>query len=197
MLRLEGLEEIVVGAAAHGVDGHTDVVHGRDHDDGKAGLKSVNALEQGDAVDVLHHDVGEHQVEGVEFESFEGFATTAGQFDVESLALERGSDHGPHRGFVIDHENPHGLARLQICAERGREVRRLRNCELWSRTPALILLAHFLPLVRLVQPHRFCPAAIHCAVTEQKACCNRYQQKAPFAVSLRLRAARTACSMEC
>ena len=82
LLALEGLEKIVVGAAAHGVDGHADVVHGRDHDDGKVGLKSVNAFEQGDAVDVLHHDVGEHQVEGVELESFEGFATTAGQFDV-------------------------------------------------------------------------------------------------------------------
>jgi hypothetical protein len=76
LLALEGLEEIVVGAAAHGVDGHTDVVDGGDHDDGKIGLESVNALEQGDAVDILHHDVGEHQVEGVEFESFEGFAAS-------------------------------------------------------------------------------------------------------------------------
>ena len=65
VLALKGLEQIVVGAAAHGVDGHADVVNGRDHDDGKIGLLRMDAVEQGDAVSVLHHDVGEHQVEGV------------------------------------------------------------------------------------------------------------------------------------
>ena len=122
-------------------------------------------LQQGDAVDILHHDVGEHQVEVVELESFEGLAPTAGQFDVVSLALECGSDHGAHRGFVIDDKNPRGLAGCLASAECGRGVRRLRNCELRSQTPALILFAHLLPLIRVVKPHRFCPAAIHCPCT--------------------------------
>ena len=47
LLALEGLEQIVVGAAAHGVDGHADVVDGGDHDDGKVGLQSVNAAPAG------------------------------------------------------------------------------------------------------------------------------------------------------
>ncbi len=72
LLALERLEEIVVGAAAHGVNGHADVVNGGDHDDGKIGLQAADALEQSDAVYILHHDVGEHQIEGVEFRGLRG-----------------------------------------------------------------------------------------------------------------------------
>ena len=65
MLALEGLEQVVVGAASHGVDGHADVVDGSDHHDGKLGLLAVDAFEEGDAVSVLHDDVGEDQIKGV------------------------------------------------------------------------------------------------------------------------------------
>jgi hypothetical protein len=154
LVLLEGLEEIIVSAPAHGVDGHADVVHGRDHDDGKVGLESVNALEQGDAVDILHDDVGEHQVEDAELECFEGFASSTGHFDVVSLALERSGDHGPHRGFVIDHENPLGLAHGLLGVESGRGGRLPRICELGSQTPACIFFAHLLPLIRLARSQR-------------------------------------------
>ena len=155
LIALEGLEEVVVSAATHGIDGHADVVHGRDHDDGKVGLESVNAFEQGDAVDILHHDVGEHQVEGIEFQSFEGFAAPAGQLDRVSLALERGSDHGAHRGFVVDHKNAHGLPCSLLRAGSGHGVRPLRLCQLGSQTPASILIAHHLPLTDWLNPGAF------------------------------------------
>ena len=116
LLALEGLEEIVVGAAAHGVDGDADVVDGGDHDHGKIGLHGVNALEQRDAVDIVHHDVGEHQIEGVHLESFEGFAAAVGLFHGVALALEGGGDHGAHGHFVVDHENPRRLTRAVILA---------------------------------------------------------------------------------
>ena len=59
----------------------------------------------------LHHDVSEHQVEGVQLESFESFAAAAGLLDVVALALEGGGDHGAHGSFVVDDENARGLAR--------------------------------------------------------------------------------------
>ena len=74
VLALEGLEQIVVSAAAHGVDGHADVVDGGHHDHGKLRLLRVNALQQRNAVAVLHHNVGEHQVEGVVFQGLKRFA---------------------------------------------------------------------------------------------------------------------------
>jgi hypothetical protein len=58
MLTLEGLEQIVVCAAAHAVDGHADVVHGRHHDHGKLRLLRMYAVQQGNAVSIQHHNVG-------------------------------------------------------------------------------------------------------------------------------------------
>src|SRR5208337_3182485 len=132
--------------------------------------------------------------EGVELESFKSFASSTGQFDVVSLALERGSDHGPHRGFVIDNENPLGLAGCLLSAESGRGVVPLHFCELGSQTPASILFSHFLPLIRLIQPQRFYPVGIHCPATEPKTCCDRQRPQAPRAAPLYLRAVRSPCS---
>src|SRR5208283_5380844 len=123
----------------------------------------------------------------VELESFEGFASSTGQIDVVSLALERRSDHGAHRGLVINHENPHGLACYLLSAESGHGVRRLRICEPRSQTPASILFAHLLPLLRLVQPQRYYPAEMHCSVTEPMPFCERERPHAACAVCLHLR----------
>ena len=81
-----------------------------DHDDGKIGLQRVDPLQQRDAIHILHHDVGEHQVEGIQLQSFECFAAAAGQFDGITLAFQRGSHHGAHGRFVVDHENSRRLA---------------------------------------------------------------------------------------
>ena len=123
MLALEGLEQVVVSAAAHGVDGHADVVNGGNHDDGKLRLLAVNALEQRDAVAVLHDDVGEDQVEGVPLENFQAFAAAGSELDVVALALERGADHGADMGLVVDDQNPGGTALANHGARVGLDAR--------------------------------------------------------------------------
>jgi hypothetical protein len=88
VLALEGLEQVVISAAAHGVDGHADVMNGGDHNDGELRLLAVNALQQRDAVAVLHHDVGEDQVKGVALQDVEAFASAGGELHIVALALQ-------------------------------------------------------------------------------------------------------------
>ena len=116
LIALEGLEQVVVGAAAHGIDGDADVVNGGDHHHGKIGLQGVNAFEQRDAVDIVHHNVGEDEVEGVHLKRFEGFAAAVGLFHGVALALQSGGQHGAHGHFVVDHKNPRLLTRAVILA---------------------------------------------------------------------------------
>ena len=135
VLALEGLEQIVVGAAAHGVDGHADVVNGRDHDDGKLRLLSMNAVQQGNAVAILHHDVGQHQVEGVAFQNLHGFAAAGGQLHIESLALKRRADHGTDVRLVVHGQNPRRSTqppRREGISLRAGNCSRLRGNKSWQ-----------------------------------------------------------------
>ncbi len=136
VLALEGLEQVVVGAAAHGVDGHADVVDGGDHDHGKVGLLAADAVEEEDAVAVLHDDVGEDQVEGVVHRGVRRLAAAEGELDVISLALEGGTDHGAHVGFVVHDEDARRpartseTARVMIHRQLHHVAARLRAIEL-------------------------------------------------------------------
>ena len=69
VLALKGFEQVIVCPPAHGVDGHADVMDGGHHDHGQMGLLATNAVQQNDAVAVLHHDIGQYQVEGVALEN--------------------------------------------------------------------------------------------------------------------------------
>src|ERR1700722_17516220 len=114
LLALKRLEEVVVGSATHGVNGYADIVNGGDHDDRQIGLKGVDALEESDAVDVVHHDVSEHKIKGVQLQSVESVAAVGGLLDCVSLALKSGGDHGADGGLVVDDENARGFARTNV-----------------------------------------------------------------------------------
>ena len=61
--RLEGLEEVVLGTQAHGLDRGLDgAVGGHDHD-GEIGVVGLHAPDQLDAVDAGQAPVGEDQVD--------------------------------------------------------------------------------------------------------------------------------------
>ena len=45
VLTFEGLEQVVVRAATHGINGYADVVNGSNHDDRQAWVERVNALQ--------------------------------------------------------------------------------------------------------------------------------------------------------
>ena len=135
MLALEGLEQIVVGAAAHGVDGHADVVNGGHHDHGKLRLLRVDAVQQGNAVAILHHNVGQNQVKGVPFQDLQRFVTAGGQLHIISLAFQRGADHRPDVVLVIHDQNPRrpaqscGRARFRLRGRIGRGVEHVQSCQ--------------------------------------------------------------------
>ena len=75
----------------------------------------MNPLKQSDPVHVLHHDVGEHQVEALaQSPALRGRSRPD---DVEALTLKRRADHGADmsliivdnqdaRGFRGTHQNP-------------------------------------------------------------------------------------------
>jgi hypothetical protein len=136
---LKGLEQIVIRAAAHGVDGYGDVVHGGDHDDGKVGLLFVDAFQKRDAVSTLHHDVGQHQFEGIQFQRIEGFIAVTDQLHLISLAFQRGADHDADLGLVIDDQDAGRLAQFRVRAVvclRGRShhgFRRSQCCQIQSQ----------------------------------------------------------------
>jgi hypothetical protein len=48
----------------------------------------MNAVEQGDAVAILHDDVGQDEIECIAFEDLESLAAAAGELNVVALPLE-------------------------------------------------------------------------------------------------------------
>jgi hypothetical protein len=89
-------------------------VNGGDHDDGKIGLKGVDALEEGDPVEIVHDDVSEHEIEGVHLECFEGIAAVAGLLNRVSVAFESGGNHGADGSFIVNDENTRRLASARV-----------------------------------------------------------------------------------
>ena len=130
VLAFEWLQKVVVGAAAHRVDGHADVVDCRDHDDGQIRILRVNALQQGQSVALLHHDVRQNQFEGVLVNCLQGFAPSRGQLHLVSLALQRRCDHRANVSLVVHNEDASGLARFHARAGiRARHRKhRCRGC---------------------------------------------------------------------
>ena len=101
---IEGLEQVVDGAAAEGVGGDVDVVQRGQHDDGHAGVVAADDIEQGEAVDPGHHDVGEDEVAaGVVLQMEQGLFGVGHRGDVVSAVPKHGDQNAAHRGFVVNH----------------------------------------------------------------------------------------------
>jgi hypothetical protein len=125
------------------------------------------------AVDILHDDVSEHQVEVVKLESFEGLTGSAGHLDGKSPALEGGGNHGPHGGLIVNNKNAHQLACGLFRAEGGRGARPPGFRQPQSQTPASVLVAHPSPLMNWIRRRQLRPAALNFTVTECEPRCNR------------------------
>ena len=119
VVALEWLEQIVVRTAPHGVDGYTDVMDCGHHYHGKVRLLRMNPLQQRNAVQVLHHDVGEYQIVGVERERFQRFPATRCQLHLVTTAFQGRTHHGTDVGFIVHHKN---------ARRSGRFHNRLRFC---------------------------------------------------------------------
>ena len=140
MLALKRLEQIVVGAATHRVNGHADVVDRTHHDHGKLRLLGVDTLQQGDAVTVLHHNVGQNQVEGILNEHFHGLGAADGQLHIIPLPFKSRANHRPDRRLVVNHKYAGRLpdsrigARLRVRGLRRRGVHSTQICQVRCQT---------------------------------------------------------------
>ena len=65
----------------------------RHHYNRQIGLLRMNAFKQRNAVDILHHDVGEDQVEVVQTQDFQGFTAAGCEPYLKPLLLQRKAHH--------------------------------------------------------------------------------------------------------
>ncbi len=147
LLALKRLKEIVVGSATHGINGDADVVNGGDHDDGKIGLKSVDALEESDwsTTSFITMSVRTRLKVFSSEEHRERTAAVGGLLDCGIPgAQERQRNHGADGGLVVDDEN------ARVCAHECRlrfagplqcpSPSRLPNLKPKPRPPSIVYL---------------------------------------------------------
>ncbi len=103
---VEGLEKIVDGSATKGVGDHVDVVDGGEDDDWQRRVVHCYLVEEGEAVDVGHHDVGEDEVVvGVLREAGEGLFGACGGGSGVAVMFKHGGGYGANGFFVVDDED--------------------------------------------------------------------------------------------
>ena len=71
----------------------------------------VNPLQQRNAVQILHHDVGQHQIERIQSQRIQRFAGAAGQPHLVSHALQCGTHRRPDLCLIVHHQHPSRPAR--------------------------------------------------------------------------------------
>ena len=103
-LAVEGLDQKVVGPAAHGLDRHVDRAVGGDHDHGSLQAAFLDEVEDFGAAHIGQAHVEQDQVRLVGGELIEGFLATAGVGDVERLVLEVLFVQRNQRLFVFDEQ---------------------------------------------------------------------------------------------
>src|SRR5665213_3980435 len=100
----------------------------------------MNPLQERNPVQILHYDVGQDQVVGVQFESCQGFPAARGQLDLISLTFECGTNHGPDVRLIVNDQNACRLSDVSDYARfcfRGylfRGVRCSRSCQVHFQT---------------------------------------------------------------
>jgi hypothetical protein len=119
--RVDRLGEVVLGAQLDAADHALHLVERGDHDHGQAHEAPLAAqpLEDLIAVQLRHHDVEQHEVEGLGAQDLEGLGAVGGHRQVAiTEALETSREHVPVVGVVVDDEEregvvAHGLARAE------------------------------------------------------------------------------------
>ena len=102
---LEGLGDVVEGAALHGRDRRFDRRKRRDHQHRKVVIELLQLLEHGQSVHARHHHVHDRRVEGKRPRQIESLFGTRRQPHVISLARQQRVEDLTHDFFIVDDEN--------------------------------------------------------------------------------------------
>ena len=100
LLDVEGLGEVVVGAAVEGTDPSLQGVFAGEHDDGRADSPASDVLKQRDTIAVGQDPIEEDDVDGVAFEVLDGLGGAVHGVDVEAV-LPEGSTQPPAEDDVV------------------------------------------------------------------------------------------------
>ena len=109
LILLKGLEDVIVGAAADGLESGGDVVNGGDHDDGNVGLGFANPFEELEAIHLGHDHVAKNEIGGEAEHLLLGKAAIADDAAGKSLGLQQGGHDFANRLFVVDDQDFFGF----------------------------------------------------------------------------------------
>ena len=104
LLGIEGLDDVVVGAALEALDDIRGVAFGREHDDRDSRLLA-NARADLDAVNAGKHKVEKNQVRLRESERLDSASAVGAEEGLEPFGAQHDSDHLRKSGVVVDYKN--------------------------------------------------------------------------------------------
>ena len=125
--RLEGLDEIVLGAEPHGLHRGLDGAIGGHNDDGEVGMLGPDLSHQTHAVQPGQAPVREHEVHVLGFEGVQSFLGALHRQDLVPRKLERAMERAQEDFVVVDEQETllHGVPPARGCASptAGKEIR--------------------------------------------------------------------------
>jgi hypothetical protein len=112
LVEVDGLDEVVDGAEAHGLDGGRDQAGGREHEHVGVDLVALDRGEQLHAADVRHVEVGEHEVDVGLLDLAQAVGAVDGGLDRVAELLEVISQGLAGVGVILDDEDRACLRRF-------------------------------------------------------------------------------------
>jgi hypothetical protein len=102
LVELERLGDVVVGPELHGLHGGLRRGVGRDDQDHRPRRVLLGRLEDREAVELAHPEIGHHEIEGLRLEPFDRRLTAVGHGDLEAGLPEHDGEQVPHALLVVD-----------------------------------------------------------------------------------------------
>ena len=110
---LDGLDEVVHGAALHAQGGARRVVHGSQHEDREVAIDFEGLGHEVDARSPRHADVAQHQGDPVAAQLVQGFLSGRGSVHLELLLGQEFLEGVADRLLVVDHQHRDGAVEFR------------------------------------------------------------------------------------
>ena len=104
--KLEGLRQVVIRTLSHGLDGGLERAECGHQDDARRGHAPAGSGEHLEPTDLIHHQIGDDDVEFLGCERVQRRPTAGRGHDGHVFALEMARQHGCHVRIVIDDQDP-------------------------------------------------------------------------------------------